>query len=601
METLYKLGVIFSVKDRLTGAMTRMQKMMGRFRSLTRTTGKAMVGMALGAGLAMVPTVSTYANFEKTMAAVGVVSGATENQIKRLTDKAIQLGIETEHSSNAAAQGFLQLSKAGFTVDQQLKAIRPSLLLATAGQLDLANASGTMAVGIKGFGLNVRDAARVTDVLIAATQKTRLRADEYEQSLGQLGPAATGANQGFEQMIALLGLLKDQGGTAIRRAEQIKTALISIQAPTGAAAKQISALVRDASGNLLPFADIVDRIEGKLQGMNKAAQDAALVKIFGREGLPVIQALRKAQFADPITGETLKGTAALRELERVLKNSQGTGRRFASVFLDTFAGKFQLLKGSIETFSNVVGKLFAEKLEPFVVGLTKGLNILIKWTRENPKAARNFRDAAIQAGKLVAAIGGVALAMAAIMFVLGPFATAFSLLFLNPIGLGLVTVLALVTSIAILIRRWEDFKQAVKDPVNIGGLKIAEFLDKIFNLSALRKKGTPTASDKLAELNRKIAEKPLRSGIPSIDAAADVGLIFKSELGNILSEVNSAIQSSLKETLLGTGEKVPGEEAPGAGSVFRIGQLILNGVNDPEKLVEELEKFSGPYLPAGQE
>ena len=41
------------------------------------------------------------------------------------------------------SQGFLNLSKAGFTVEEQLKAIRPSLLLATAGQLELGQAAST--------------------------------------------------------------------------------------------------------------------------------------------------------------------------------------------------------------------------------------------------------------------------------------------------------------------------------------------------------------------------------------------------------------------------------------------------------------------------
>lgn len=588
MQTIYRLGVIFSLRDKLTGAANAISDKFDRLRSGALRTGKVIAGMAVGAGLAMLPTVTTYASFEKTLAAVGAISGATEGQLKRIENRAIRLGIETEHSSNAAAQGFLELSKAGFSVDQQLRAIRPSLLLATAGQLELGEAARTMGSGIKGFGLDIKDAGRVTDVLIAATQKSQLRAEEYSMALGQLGQEATSTNQPFELMIAALGLLKDQGGTAIRRAEQMKTALVQLKAPTGAASDEISRLVRDASGNLLPLDKVIDRIEERMKGLDKTAQDAAAVKIFGREGLPVFQGLRKAQFVDPLTGEVLRGTAALRRFYEVLLASRGTGQQFAGTLLNTFAGLFKLLRGSIETFGNVVGKLFAEKLRPWVDALTKGLNAMIEWVRENPKAARSIADTAAKVALLGSGIGAMLLGLAAVMFLVKPFAAVLALFLFNPVSLGILAVLGLAVATAILVRRWEDFKAILKDA------SITEFFRRGFRSLGQIAGIVPPPVPEAAQAAAKTAQ-PAKG---FAEVGSEMTAVFKSELANVFGDLKSFLAEGIGIRPV-EPEGAKGEPAAAMGNlVFQISRLVVENKNDPQQLVDGILELALPLLPS---
>lgn len=580
METIFKLGVIFSLVDKLTKGVGRIKRTMDTVGRKARSTAKILGAFALGAGIALIPTVKTYATFEKTIAAVGVISKATEGDLKRIENRAIELGINTERSSNDAAQGFLNLAKAGFTIEQQLKAIRPSLLLATAGQLELGQAASTTAVGIKAFNLGAGDAARVVDVLTSATQSSRLRADEFEQALGQLGPAATGANQPFELMVAALGLMKDQGGTAVRRAEQLKTALVAIRAPTGAAAAEISKLVRDSAGGLLPLPDVIDRISERIQHLSKSAQDRAVVKIFGREGLPVFDALRKAQFT--VNGEVLRGTDALRAFDKSLRTSQGTGQRFADVFLATFAGRLQLLKGSLETFANVTGKLFAEKMRPWVDALRTGVNVLIKWTRENPEAARKFADTASKVGLLTTGLIAASLGLSLLMLLLKPFLALFTFAFFNPIGLGITAVLALAVAIAILVRRWDDFKDAVAN----SGSKVAKFF----------KGGARDALQILGIVGPRGAQRPGGRNLRVEEIGPGVIDVFQDELGKMVGELGAALGQGL-------GFKTPDAPplASGGGAsqarIFQIGKLVLENVNDPQKLAEALEDLAAQLLP----
>lgn len=661
METVYKLGAVFSLRDRFTGGMSRIQGMTKRFQGALRKTGMMITGMGLAAGLAMAPAIKTYAGFEKTMTAVGSVSGATEEQMRRLENRAIELGIKTEHSSVAAAQGFYELSKAGFTVNEQLKAIRPSLLLATAGQLELGTATRTMSAALKSFGLDSDQAGRATDVLIKGAQISMLSAGEYEMALGTLGSSAVAAGQKFEPMMAMLAAMRNTGKSATRSAEQIRIALLALQAPTGGAAKEISALSRDASGNLLPFADVVDRVQAKLKGLGKTARDAAIVKIFGREGIAAYQVAVSTKYADPVTGEVHKGTAALRRMEQAMKRSQNTGQLFANRFLGTISGKTQQLAGSLETFMNVVGKLFSKNLEPWVVSFTKGLNVMIDWVRENPKSAQQLADTAAQTAVLATAIGGLLLSLTLVMFLLKPFAAMASLFLLSPFWRTAMVVMVLVGAITILVRRWGDLKEKMRDmgplvqrkwdqfkewtaQTGIGkwwaknqqktgavgvmgmGITMPESLRPTQKAGAAAPAGQLQGGlDTAEKAGGNIPRNPLASPLPpqpgglaATGAAAPLTVerelfsmekVLRSErafsgIGDIFKDEMGKILEPIREQLgkaLGPlqKEQKPAKGGPPAKNlIFQIQQMVVEGSPDPEKFAELVEQFSSQLLPS---
>ncbi len=61
--------------------------------------------------------------FEKQMSRVQAIAGATEDELKKLTDQAIDLGAETSFSATEAAEGMENLASAGFTTQEIMKAM----------------------------------------------------------------------------------------------------------------------------------------------------------------------------------------------------------------------------------------------------------------------------------------------------------------------------------------------------------------------------------------------------------------------------------------------------------------------------------------------
>ena len=100
--------------------------------------------LGIGGALVLAQTVRTLANFEQAMSTVRAVSGATEAQWKSLTDVARELGAVTRFTATQAAEGMVELARAGFTVEEQLGSITQTLLLAQAGALDLSRAAESL-------------------------------------------------------------------------------------------------------------------------------------------------------------------------------------------------------------------------------------------------------------------------------------------------------------------------------------------------------------------------------------------------------------------------------------------------------------------------
>lgn len=129
-------------------------------------TGALVAGAAVAAGAGL--AVKAYADFDRELSNVRAVSGATAGEMDRLREAALQAGADTKFSASQAAQAQAELAKVGIsTADILGGALRGSLDLAAAGNLDLARAATIAGQAMKIFDLAGRDVGRIADVLAA--------------------------------------------------------------------------------------------------------------------------------------------------------------------------------------------------------------------------------------------------------------------------------------------------------------------------------------------------------------------------------------------------------------------------------------------------
>lgn len=339
--------------------------------------------------------VSQFAEFEKRMASVGVISGATESQFAILEQSAKDLGATTLFTARQAADGMEILSKAGFSVNEILGATPDVLNLATAASLELADAADIVIGIMRGYGKTADEINSVNDVLVKTFTSTNVTVGDIGETMKLVAPIARTVGIEFEELSAVIGILGNAGikgslaGTALRKA------LIAFSAPTPKAIRQFKRLgieVLDSAGMMRPLTEIIDQFSGE----TGPALIKSISQIIGIRPAAAFAALANA------------GSESISTLTDSLRNAEGTSKRVADTMTATLSGGFTILKSKIEAVSLEIGARF----EPVLRDVTKRAQMFVDAIRNLDTNTKNtiLRIAAMTAG--ISALVGVFTAVA---------------------------------------------------------------------------------------------------------------------------------------------------------------------------------------------
>lgn len=347
-----------------SGILSQQQKNLAGLR-----TGIRYTGLALSAGLAagFVDAVRTGADFEQQMARVQGVTGATGDQLDKLSNLAIDLGAKTKFSAGEAAEGLYELSSAGFSVRQETAAIPGVMSLAAASNIDLADASEISSNALRGFGLAADQSRHVADVLAQSVNSSSVEMTDLQLSLKYIGPIAKSTGQSLETMIAAVSIMGDAGIKGEQAGTTLRAALLSLTHPVGQAIDGLRNLGLEASdlqgpNGLLPLPEIVAKLQAGTEGLSKAEQNAALSMIFGNEA------------ASGMFAVIDQGPRRLQALTREFENSDGASKKAADTMNDTVSGAFDQLTGSIDTVEIALFRRFQEPLKEVLLNATDLVN-----------------------------------------------------------------------------------------------------------------------------------------------------------------------------------------------------------------------------------
>ena len=290
----------------------------------------ALIG--IGGALVLTQAVRTLANFEQAMSTVKAVSGATEKQWMSLTNIARELGATTRFTATQAAEGLVELARAGFTVNEQLGAIKQTLQLAQAGALDLGRAAEITSGTLRGFRLEVDQANRVTDVLALAANSAATDVNQLGEAMKFVAPIAAGMNVSLEETIAALQALADaqlkgaMGGTGLRQV------MSELESPSEKTRK----LMKDLGVEVDEVRITTVGLTAALERLHKAGVGAGLaLQIFGRRGGPAFEVLHNS-------------IPKIKAARAALLESAGTSQRVADIMDDNLNGALLRVKSAWE-------------------------------------------------------------------------------------------------------------------------------------------------------------------------------------------------------------------------------------------------------------
>ena len=514
MAGRFTVESVFKAVDRVTAPVRKIQSRIGRFtrsvqrgfRNANRAVNKfgqglkrvAVVGaaalLALGAGIGSI--IRTGAEFEQTLvnAAAKFPEGIRKGSeaFKELEAVARKTGATTEFTASQAAEGLNFLALAGFNAEQSMAALPGVVDLATAAQIDLGTASDIATDSLSAFGLATKDTAqlgknlaRVNDVLAKTSVTANTTIEGMFEAVVKGAADFTKGGQSIETFSALLGIMANSGKKGAEAGTALRNMMLRLADPSKEAGKvlgQLGITVADSNGDFRDAIDILADFERSTKKMGTAQRTAALSTVFGARTVGGINILLS------------EGAESLREYRRTLEEAGGASKEMAAVMRDTLLGQWKSLMSAIEGVTLTIFNLKETALNALVTDMVKFVRSIDAAINANKELAAELIDGLMQAGKGVLGVFGLLVAkflimktvMLTIMAVTKTYAAtifilsttmkvlsgalaiarvamlALNLAFaLNPIGLVIIAVTALIAAGVLLVRNWDKIKATI--------------------------------------------------------------------------------------------------------------------------------------------
>lgn len=314
--------------------------------------------LVLGAAVAAGFSTKVIADFGQAMASVRAVTGATEFQFQALREEAKRLGATTRFSATEAAEGMLFLGRAGFTTDEIMKSIGPTLNLAQVGMIDLGDAADISSNILQGFRLEADQMQRVVDVMAKTVNSSNTDIRQLGDGMKLVAPVAAGLGVSLEETSAAVGALSNAGLQATLAGTGLRRVLAELESPTAASRKilkQYGVALEDVKPTTVGLTNALQRLK------DAGIDTGDALKLFGQRGGPAFEVL--ASSIDDI-----------RDMNAEFDNAGGTAKEMARIMDDTLAGAMKKALSRLQDLIITLGDAGAEEA---LINLFNGLAAIL--------------------------------------------------------------------------------------------------------------------------------------------------------------------------------------------------------------------------------
>lgn len=355
-----KIGKLFldfeAGTAKFNGPLRKAKKELSLFARATLTANKGFKGFNQGLGMmaikaaavavvlrsvgrAMKGAVSPAADLEESLNRVsGIMNGLDGKTFDRIKEKARLLGRTTEFTAGQAADGFRFLAMAGLDADEALAAITPSLHLASAGGIELAE-SADLVTNIMGqMGLGFGETSRAVDVLAKTASSSNTDVLEMAEAFKFAGPTARALGVDIEETAAVIGTLANAGLKAGIGTRALSTALAGLaSAETGRKLqKALNIRAFTNEGDFIGIINLIGKMNDAFADMSAQARLGVISDVFGKNALQEMDVLLNA------------GVDSLREFEAALDGSTNAAQKMAETNLRGLNGQLKKLNSAFQ-------------------------------------------------------------------------------------------------------------------------------------------------------------------------------------------------------------------------------------------------------------
>jgi len=429
-------------------------------------TRASAIGAAAIGGLA-VASVNAAGDFEKSLNIFQATTGATGDEMDRVSELAKKLGNDVKlpgTSAKDAADAMTELAKGGLSVRESMDAARGVLQLSAAAEIDNAQAATIAARALNTFGLAGKEATRVSDILAATANASTAEITDVAAGFQMAGASAAQLGIPIEDLSTAIGIMANKGIAGSDAGTSLKTMFTRLVPQTDKAAEAMKKLgvdVFDADGEFIGIRGAIEQYRSALGKLNPEQRQAAINTIFGSDAQRAanIVLMGGTKQFDKMKESVTKTGAAQAMAEAKTKGFKGSLEAFVST-VETLAIEFGevLLPAATSVMRFLAGAFgkFGEH-KTLVLALTAAIGALATVVL-TVSAAIKVHTAVTAAWAAITATstavaGGFTTAWWALNFAVAA----------NPIGAVIVAITAFVAALVLAWKHSETFREIVTD------------------------------------------------------------------------------------------------------------------------------------------
>lgn len=369
------------VFDKKYGALLQTGEKVGR--------GMTVAGGAIVASLGL--AAKEAATFEQGMREVGTLSDEVAANLDKFGDGLGKVAMKTGQATDVLTKGLYDTISAGVPAAEAIGFVELAAKAAVAGVTDVGTAVDGMTSAMNAWGIEAKNASRISDVFLMAVEKGKTTLPELSGAIGRVASTAAAMGISIEEATGLIAAMTLKGIKTDEAVTGLKATLATVANAAEKAGVKFSEQRIAAEG----LAPILQEINEKAKG-----NVVTLQAWFGsQEAVNSVLA---------VTGDNASKTA---ETIKAMGNAAGaTDEKFKMM-----AGSSSVQWGQmIETFKVLVREIGAAVL-PALTSLLQTLQPMIEWVAEGVQKFPGLTSAVVLTA---GAIGGLMVTLGPILMAL---------------------------------------------------------------------------------------------------------------------------------------------------------------------------------------
>ena len=312
-------------------------------------------------------SIEAGSSFEAGMDKVAAISGATGEDLERLTEKAKEMGATTMFSATESAEALQYMAMAGWKADQMIAGLPAIMNLAAASGEDLATVSDIVTDDLTAFGLAAEDAGHFADVLAAASSNANTNVSLMGETFKYAGAVAGAMGYDVEDLAVATGLMANAGIKASNAGTALRSVITRMAKPTKEsyqAMQDLGISLTDNEGQMYSFMEIMEQMRDGFADLTEAEKAEKAAMLAGKTGMSGLLSIVNASEAD------------FNKLCEAIENCDGAAEEMAATMQDNLKGKVTILQSALEGLGISVYDVFSEDLKGGVEAATEAVERL---------------------------------------------------------------------------------------------------------------------------------------------------------------------------------------------------------------------------------